>query len=53
MTPERDLRDTQPTISVNYRVIKNNEENDLKKDKNQKPDKSQYEDDWRNNESEW
>ena len=26
--PERDLRDTQPTISVNYRVIKENSEND-------------------------
>ena len=24
--PQRDLRDTQPTISVNYRVVKNTEE---------------------------
>ena len=23
MPPERDIRDTQPTISVNYRVVKN------------------------------
>jgi len=28
--PQRDLRDTQPTISVNYRVVKNTEENNLK-----------------------
>ena len=27
MPPQRDIRDTQPTISVNYRVIKNNDEN--------------------------
>ena len=30
MPPERDLRDTQPTISVNYRVIKNKAENETK-----------------------
>ena len=27
MPPERDIRAAQPTISVNYRVIKNTEEN--------------------------
>ena len=52
VTPERDLREPQPTISVNYRVIKNNSENELK-ERNQKINNSQYEDDWINNESEW
>ena len=50
--PERDLREPQPTISVNYRIIKNNGENELK-DNNQKINNSQYVDDWNNNESEW
>ena len=50
--PERDLRDTQPTISVNYRVIKDNGENELK-DRNQRSQNSQYQDDWNNNDSEW
>ena len=49
MPPERDLRDTQPTISVNYRVIKENEV----KDKNQGVQNTQYQDDWNNNDSEW
>ena len=52
IAPERDLREPQPTISVNYRVIKNNGENELK-DSNQKINNSQYDDDWNNNESEW
>ena len=52
VAPERDLREPQPTISVNYRVIKNNGENELK-DRNQKINNSQYEDDWNNNDSEW
>ena len=52
ISPERDLRDPQPTISVNYRVIKNNGENEFK-DRNQKIDTSQYDDDWNNNGSEW
>ena len=52
VAPERDLREPQPTISVNYRVIKNNGENELK-DRNQKINNSQYDDDWNNNESEW
>jgi len=30
MPPQRDIRDSQPTISVNYRVVKNMEENNLK-----------------------
>ena len=52
IAPERDLRDPQPTISVNYRVIKNNGENELK-DRNQTINNSQYDDDWSNNGSEW
>ena len=52
ITPERDLREPQPTISVNYRVIKNNGENELE-NKNQAINNSQYDDDWNNNGSEW
>ena len=48
IAPERDLREPQPTISVNYRVIKNNGENELK-DSNQTINNSQYDDDWNNN----
>ena len=50
--PERDIRDTQPTISVNYRVIKDNSDNQLK-DKNESSYKYHSEDDWNNNDSEW
>ena len=52
IAPERDLRDPQPTISVNYRVIKNNGENELK-DRNQIINNSQNDDDWNSNNSEW
>ena len=52
IAPERDLREPQPTISVNYRVIKNNDENELK-DRNQTINNSRYDDDWNNNDSEW
>ena len=52
VAPERDLREPQPTISVNYRVIKNNGENELK-DRSQTINESQYDDDWNNNSSEW
>ena len=52
MPPERDLRDTQPTISVNYRVIKDNGINEIK-DINQRSKNIQYQDDWNNNDSEW
>ena len=52
VAPERDLREPQPTISVNYRIIKNNGENELN-DSNQTINKSQYDDDWDNNGSEW
>ena len=52
MPPQRDVRDVQPTISVNYRVVKNAEENDYKKDQNysNNPD---YKDDWDNDNNDW
>ena len=52
MPPQRDIRDTQPTISVNYRVIKNTDENNLKGSKNisNSPDKK---DDWNYDDNEW
>ena len=52
IAPERDLRDPQPTISVNYRVIKNNGDNEFK-DRNQIINNSQNDDDWNSNNSEW
>jgi len=52
MPPERDLRDIQPTISVNYRVIKDNGENELN-ERNQRSQNIKYQDDWYNNDSEW
>ena len=51
MPPQRDIRETQPTISVNYRIIKNISENNLKKDRNySNPDD---EDDWDNASNDW
>ena len=50
--PQRDIRDTQPTISVNYRVIKNSEDNYSKYYKN-RSDNSQNQDDWNIDSSEW
>ena len=44
--PQRDIRETQPTISVNYRVIKNMNDNNLKKDRNYS--NSDNMDDWDN-----
>ena len=49
--PQRDIRETQPTISVNYRVIKNMNDNDFKKDRNySNPDNN---DDWDNADNDW
>ena len=50
--PERDLREAQPTISVNYRVIKNNE---LKNDKYEQKtsNNSDSQDDWINDDKDW
>ena len=52
ITPERDLRDPQPTISVNYRVIKNKGVNEFT-DRYDTINNSQYVDDWNNDDSEW
>ena len=52
MPPERDLREAQPTISVNYRVIKKNIDNESK-DIKRNSKNSQNQDDWDNNDSEW
>ena len=51
MPPQRDIRDTQPTISVNYRVVKNID-NNLKKEQNysNRPDND---DGWDNKDFEW
>ena len=49
--PQRDIRDTQPTISVNYRVIKNTEEKNLKKGENYSNNPNS--DDWEINENDW
>ena len=52
MPPQRDIRDAQPTISVNYRVVKNIEDNNLKSD--QYYSNSSYnKDDWDNEDNEW
>ena len=51
MPPQRDIRETQPTISVNYRVVKNMNDNNYKKDLNySNPDN---EDDWDNADNDW
>tara|TARA_Y100000991_G_scaffold191774_1_gene158893 strand:+ start:102 stop:557 length:456 start_codon:yes stop_codon:yes gene_type:complete len=52
MPPQRDIRDAQPTISVNYRIVKDTEENNLKRDKNYS-NSTNNEDDWNNEENDW
>ena len=51
MPPQRDIRETQPTISVNYRVVKNMNDNNLKKDSNYSNPDNQ--DDWDNADNDW
>ena len=51
MPPQRDIRETQPTISVNYRVIKNMNDNNLKKD--QSYSNQDIKDDWDNADNDW
>ena len=51
MPPLRDIRETQPTISVNYRVVKNMNDNNLKKDVNYSNPGN--EDDWDNADNDW
>ena len=52
MPPERDIRDAQPTISVNYRVVKNTEENILRNDRNNS-NNLENADDWDDNNNDW
>ena len=52
MPPQRDIRDSQPTISVNYRVVRNTKENTFKNDQDfsNSPD---IDDDWDNYDNDW
>ena len=49
--PQRDIRETQPTISVKYRVVKNMNDNNLKKD--QSYSNQDIKDDWDNADNDW
>jgi len=51
MPPQRDIRDAQPTISVNYRVIKNLGDN-IKRDQNYS-NNTDNKDDWDNDDNDW
>ena len=51
MPPQRDIRETQPTISVNYRVVKNLNDNNFKKD--QSYSNQDIKDDWDNDDNDW
>ena len=52
MPPQRNIRDVQPTISVNYRVIKNTEEKNSMRNK-KFSDSAVNKDDWDNDENDW
>ena len=52
MPPQRDIRDSQPTISVNYRVVKNTDENNLDRDQNYSS-RFDNKDDWSNDDNDW
>ena len=52
MPPQRDIRDSQPTISVNYRVVKNTKENELNSEQNYS-NNINVKEDWYNNENDW
>ena len=52
MPPQRDIRDTQPTLSVNYRVIKNTEENNPISNQSV-ADNTNKIDDWDQDDDDW
>ena len=52
MPPQRDIRDPQPTISVNYRVVTNNQEN-FQNYKENISNKEVYEEDWNYEKDDW
>ena len=49
--PQRDIRETQPTISVNYRVVKNMNDDNQKKERNYSNQGNN--DDWDNSHNDW
>ena len=49
--PQRDIRETQPTISVNYRVVKNMNDNNFKND--QSYSNQDIKDDWDSADNDW
>ena len=51
MPPQRDIRETQPTISVNYRVVKNMNDNNFKRD--QSYSNQDIKDDWDSTDNDW
>ena len=51
--PERDVRESQPTISVNYRFVDQNEDNDISKNKPRKNNLNNEDNDWLNNNDSW
>ena len=51
MPPQRDIRETQPTISVNYRVVKNMNDNNFKRD--QSYSNQDIKDDWDSADNDW
>ena len=52
--PERDIRESQPTISVNYRFIeKNNDKFTKNTYQENKSDHKDADDDWSNNNIDW
>ena len=52
MPPQRDIRDTQPTISVNYRVIKNTQDNNLNNKVNSSKN-NEDRNDWIDDSNDW
>ena len=52
MPPQRDIRESQPTISVNYRVVKNTDKYNLKRDQNSS-NRTDNKDDWDNDDNDW
>ena len=52
MPPQRDIRDSHPTISVNYGVVQNGEENYSKSNQNLS-DKPDNKNDWVNDDNDW
>ena len=52
MPPQRDIRDTQPTISVNYRIVRNIDDKNLKEEENYS-NSFENRDGWDNYDNEW